>query len=85
MSHLPGNPHVKGSSAALSRANNWSLTAAEYVSVANTEATLALAYEQRTANLIALWGHPDSSSIPGLDYEAVREQIKDRLERRAEK
>ena len=44
------------------------------------EAALALAYEQRTANLAALYnlGGPDSI-LTGLDYGALATQIKERL------
>lgn len=44
------------------------------------EATLSLAYEQRTANLTALYnlGGPDSI-LTGLDYGALATQIKERL------
>jgi hypothetical protein len=49
------------------------------------EATLALAYEQRTANLIALWSNPESSSgdvIWGVGEERIGrilQEIQERL------
>ncbi|WP_024817075.1 hypothetical protein [Arthrobacter sp. 31Y] len=50
------------------------------VARAQAEATLALAHEQRTTNLIALLdaGH-STAQIAGVDYEAVADQIKERL------
>jgi hypothetical protein len=49
VNHLPGNPY----SAQVDRRSG---------DHALTTATLALAHEQRTANLIALWSNPESSS-----------------------
>jgi hypothetical protein len=51
------------------------------VTRAQVEATLALAYEQRTANLIALWIDPNANELPlnGLDYGGIAQQIKERL------
>jgi hypothetical protein len=43
------------------------------------EATLALAYEQRTANLIALYADGAHGPIPGVDYRALADQITERL------
>jgi hypothetical protein len=62
---LPGNPHF-------SAANYAELEAAEY---AQAQATLALAYEQRTANLIALFAQE------GLDvnYANLLKQITERM------
>jgi len=45
---------------------------------AQTEATLALAYEQRTANLIALY--TAEGPLPSLDYGNLAKQIDDRLD-----
>ena len=47
------------------------------VSRAQVEATLALAYEQRTANLIALFGEGFAGT--GLPYGDMFIQIKERL------
>ena len=52
------------------------------LSIAQTEATLALAYEQRTANLIALFGktHPNGSgAFPHPMLEAAQREIQQRL------
>jgi hypothetical protein len=50
------------------------------LSIASTEATLALAYEQRTANLIALLDAGYSTAkVAGVDYTEVADQIKERL------
>jgi hypothetical protein len=44
------------------------------------EATLALAYEQRTANLIALLTAGYTAvEVNGVDYPKVADQIKERL------
>jgi len=46
---------------------------------AQTEATLALAYEQRTSNLIAFYADGNEGTVPGIDYVALVDQIKVRL------
>lgn len=48
---------------------------------ANTQAALALAYEQRTANLITLWTDPNANESPmnDLNYGVIAAQIKERL------
>jgi hypothetical protein len=44
------------------------------------EATLALAYEQRTANLIALFGAPDLANVMESDkWATVTKEILERL------
>lgn len=56
MSHLPGNPHYESSYGTLVRIEGKTMTFPESENVlrgAQVTATLALAYEQRTANLIA--------------------------------
>ena len=67
---LPGNPHMQG-------ADNGELP---YESFAIAQATLALAYEQRTANLIALMADGASGPIPGVDYNTLANQIVARLQ-----
>ena len=47
------------------------------VARAQVEATLALTYEQRTANLIALFG--EGFSGRGIDYAGLETQIRERL------
>lgn len=42
-------------------------------------ATLALAYEQRTANLIALYTDGSNGPAPSIDYGALVAQITERL------
>ena len=49
------------------------------VSRAQVEATLALAYEQRTANLIAMYTDGAEGTVPGIDYAALVKQISERL------
>jgi hypothetical protein len=70
MSHLPGNPHFDEGDY-YNGSENYNLA----------QATMALAYEQRTANLIALWIDPNANESPlnGLDYGGIAQQIKERL------
>jgi hypothetical protein len=72
---LPGNPHYENAKT-LSPEDGGGI-----------EATLALAHEQRTANLLHLHAqstsmahthHPDGP-INRKEYEALRKEIKDRL------
>ena len=70
MSTLPGNPHF-------AEGNNDDGSG----NYAQSQATMALAYEQRTANLIALWTDPNANESPlnDLDYGGLANQIKERL------
>ena len=63
MSNLPGNPHHTLSEAAQTE------------HAANVHATLALAYEQRTANLIAYI----ETFGGGIDYDDIWHDISTRL------
>lgn len=85
MTHeLPGNPWVdyfihntRQASAAL---HGDHIEGSERLSQeALGNAVLALAYEQRTAALIALFNIPDDGSIPGIDYAEAARQINARL------
>lgn len=76
MSGMEGNPHAE------------SLTGyADPRNSLEAMATLALAYEQRTANLIALWGMSDdacmaldtASGTGESDWSSVAKQIRERL------
>jgi hypothetical protein len=49
------------------------------VTRAQAEATIALAYEQRTANLITMYTDGATGTVPSIDYVALLEQIKERL------
>jgi hypothetical protein len=49
------------------------------IELARSQATLALAYEQRTANLIAMFVDGAEGPVPGIDYGVLVEQIKERL------
>ena len=49
------------------------------VARAQAEATLALAYEQRTANLIAMFTDGATGPVPDIEYGALIEQIRERL------
>lgn len=65
---LPGNPHF---------ADLISLTNIEEVKVS---ATLALAYEQRTATLVALLASGfNTVQIAGIDYSELADEIKTRI------
>jgi hypothetical protein len=62
------NPHVGNARLRLSGVHEWQCeegsTDATNIAAAldaQIQATLALAYEQRTANLIALWSNPEST------------------------
>lgn len=46
---------------------------------AKIQATLALAYEQRTANLIALYSDGSNGPAPQVEYGALMVQITKRL------
>lgn len=68
MSTMPGNPHYE-------RSHNED--APEWAQV---EATRALAHEQRTANLIALWAMPEDlasslASASGVGNDGVQKDI----------
>lgn len=57
MSELPGNPHYESADSLANHAHGLDELDANGLSgLANAEATLALAYEQRTANLLAFLG-----------------------------
>jgi hypothetical protein len=43
-------------------------------------ATLALAYEQRTANLIAMYTDGNTGTAPGVNYKDLLEAITERLD-----
>lgn len=76
MSHLPGNQHIPDALMQLRQATTGSINAAHasaILAAAQTNATLALAYEQRTANMLLAfqagvydareWPHVVKSSI----------------------
>lgn len=79
------NHHYEYATAAFSLVN--ASSASEFNSDcrddAMIQATLALAYEQRTANLIALWLDPNvrnDEGLHGVDYGNVAKQIIERLD-----
>lgn len=86
MSNLPGNPHMDD-------AMNYSCAASEIMAhedhergilaqQATTHATLALAYEQRTANLIAVATAVSENGVYQLDpalIGAAQEELATRL------
>jgi hypothetical protein len=66
------NPHVTEAERLVNADGGWTVgyetaDAQHIVGLldANMQATLALAYEQRTANLIALWSNPQASGMNG--------------------
>lgn len=78
MNPLRGNPHIEDamtySCAASEIMAHEDQERALYAQQATTHATLALAYEQRTANLIALMSHADSDQ-----YETIWRAMTERL------
>ncbi|WP_346921320.1 hypothetical protein [Glutamicibacter creatinolyticus] len=81
MSNLPGNPFAEGP-------DNFRETlhlAGKSHLAYEISATLALAYEQRTANLIALAQLCVSIDGPTVDLSEDLQQITERLGMRAEK
>lgn len=87
MSNLPGNPWtdyaVHNMQMAGTANNNGDYTRSQMLShEASTNATLALAYEQRTANLIALATAVDTNGVYFLDPDLVhiaQGQLRERL------
>jgi len=83
--YLPGNPYADDGmqyTAQASEHNAWNYEDRLIMAtMANSFATLALAHEQRTANLIALWTEPNADITPmgGINYGNIAEQIKERL------
>lgn len=85
MTSLPGNPHESCVTDLDDQVNVWleqeGETDASMLAVAfsaNTQATLALAYEQRTSNMIALLGQMGESN---LDVPWVRPLIQAAIRR----
>lgn len=81
MSNLPGNPHFAWAAdtlESLEQAEGTYLNPDEHaLQTASVEATLALAHEQRTANLIALFG--EGFAHRDIDYAGIAKQIQERL------
>lgn len=77
------NPHYEAAENALedqAAGGSWLNPQETALSVANTQATLALAHEQHTANLIALLDAGYSTAkVAGVNYEDVADLIKERL------
>lgn len=76
MSDMSGNPyqHFEEASALLADKPG------EYeIEKSKALATLALAYEQRTANLIALYTDGSNGPAPQIDYPVLIGQIAERL------
>lgn len=94
MSDMHGNPHYDEAQSQSVHADtdvsaNWATNTGEYkadmLAAAQIEATLALAFEQRTANLIAAFGQlnydAEEESFLGerLDGYEIAKQIQERL------
>lgn len=89
MSTIPGNSHARDAESTVDFVNEWmgdegwtDATMLATVVVAHTQATLALAYEQRTANLIAAVTATfadGSAMLPPPITDAYREEIIGRL------
>lgn len=70
MSNMIGNPHFADHLCDHVDSNDGRAISA---------ATLALAYEQRTANLIAIWTAPDRSRLDAVHYGELKGTIAARL------
>lgn len=88
MTTMPGNPHAKDAESTTEIINEWmghegqtDATMLAVVLDANTQATLALAHEQRTANLIAALTatFADGSAMFPPTSDQRREEITKRL------
>lgn len=82
MGHLPGNPHYESSHGTLVRIKGKTMTFPESENVlrgAQVTATLALAYEQRTANLIQLFALGKEPVAEFLDATALESSAWDSL------
>lgn len=88
MSTLPGNPHADEAKAMTHHANEGvnALSVSESVAcsmiAAQTAATLAVAHELRTANLIAVFTHIDNmacTDLPDINTTNLADQIATRL------
>lgn len=68
MSNMNGNPHYSdASSPGIYYSTRRLEEDADVIALAQVEATLALAFEQRTANLIAL-AHMEHRNAPGIGF-----------------
>ncbi|HEY9356509.1 MAG TPA: hypothetical protein VIQ52_09420 [Arthrobacter sp.] len=76
---MSSNPHYAEAESCLNSvaATSGAEFAAEYRQLARIEASLAIAWEQRTANLIAVW--QSESPLEGLNYKRLGVEIKERL------
>lgn len=88
MSTIPGNPHAKDAEPPTDAVHDWmgdegqtDATMLAAILDAHTQATLAVAYEQRTANLIAAATakFADGSAMFPPISDARREEITKRL------
>lgn len=76
MSNLPGNPHAELAEADIEYPGAWNeLEAVTALLQTSARATLALAYEQRTANLIALAEFEREPINPDYDMETIYNRL----------
>ena len=70
--HLPGNPHARNLTS-----TEYTTEAPEHAAACQVEALLALAYEQRTANLIALHQFGLSLYMDGKATDSAVDYLED--------
>lgn len=79
-SSMPGNPHFDLAGESIRASWPKTETAPLHLQSAQVEATLALAFEQRTANLIALTGMKLQVLAQGADFRGeLAEELNSRL------
>lgn len=76
MSNLPGNPHAELAEADIEYPGAWNeLEAVTALLQTSARATMALAYEQRTASLIALAVAEREPFNPDYDMETIYKRL----------
>ena len=80
MTVMPGNPDYDNAKLSLPGtilSSDEDTATIQSILIDHASATLALAYEQRTAALVDLY--VANPTVPGIDYEALGQQITARL------
>ncbi|GAA1177804.1 hypothetical protein [Nesterenkonia xinjiangensis] len=74
--HLPGNPFDDNVKALRKNVGliDLDLDPVELPALMQAEAAMALAYEQRTANLIAIWQHLDPGATANRLYREIQQR-----------
>lgn len=75
MSELPGNPYVAGPTNYMAEMHANGRSDSAMVA----SAMLALAYEQRTANLLAMFAMTEDTFISAEKYSEIAEELRERL------